>query len=245
MKNFALFILMSLFVVNHNFGQIIALSHDTIYSQELNVDLGLNNDFNVVVGVTNLTDESIALKWTRSVAENCPEPWLTNISDNIISHTPNVSTNIMHNSGLAFQLAPNETYDDFSITYFIQEVPGCCPVKIYFSLVDNPDNILTSFYSFFKANTVEDCNDFILTSLEYPTSSSLKIFPNPTRDMIYFSEPMLDQEVSIVDMLGRTLLTTNIVGTNMDIASLTNGVYWIVVRDDQQKMVQYAKLVKK
>ena len=62
--------------------------------------------------------------------------------------------------------------------------------------------------------------------------------------MIYFSEPMLDQEVSIVDMLGRTLLTTNIVGTNMDIASLTNGAYRIVVRDDQQKTVQYAKLVK-
>lgn len=56
---------------------MLYLSHDTIYSQELNVDLGLNNDFNVVVGVTNLTDESIALKWTRSVAENCPEPWLT------------------------------------------------------------------------------------------------------------------------------------------------------------------------
>jgi hypothetical protein len=245
MQNFALFILISLFVVNHSFGQIIALSHDTIYLQEMDVDLGQSfNTFNIDVGVTNLTDETIDLKWTRSVSENCPEPWFTTISDNNISYTPNVSTNIMPNSGFAFQLDPNETYDYFAITYYIEDVPGCCPVKIDFSLVDDPDNILATFHSFFKVNTEEDCNDFILTSVEYPTSSSLKIFPNPARDMIYFSEPMLDQEVSIVDMLGRTLLNTNIVGTNMDIASLTNGVYWIMVRDDQQKIVQYAKLVK-
>jgi hypothetical protein len=57
------------------------------------------------------------------------------------------------------------------------------------------------------------------------------MYPNPAEGLVNlkFSNPLIDTAVTITDVLGKTVLTTKLNGTQaiIDIASLNRGMYFI------------------
>lgn len=76
----------------------------------------------------------------------------------------------------------------------------------------------------------------ILNQEELLSNSFLKLYPNPSRDFISISNPA-SEPVTIVDMLGKVVLTAKTSNSKIDISKLKSGVYLIKVGDRSQKLV--------
>ncbi|MCB0661859.1 MAG: T9SS type A sorting domain-containing protein, partial [Saprospiraceae bacterium] len=77
-----------------------------------------------------------------------------------------------------------------------------------------------------------DCNDLIITSVENPKNEALetiKIFPNPTTDILNINSPFDVEAVQIVNMLGENIFKQEIEGNQkqfaIDANFLPNGTY--------------------
>lgn len=76
----------------------------------------------------------------------------------------------------------------------------------------------------------------ILNQEELLSNSFLKLYPNPSRDFISISNPA-SEPVTIVDMLGKVVLTAKTSNSKIDISKLKSGVYLVKVGDRSQKLV--------
>ena len=62
----------------------------------------------------------------------------------------------------------------------------------------------------------------------------LKIYPNPAKaDRIYINtaKPTLSKEIEIFDMVGKKIIQTTLNGKELNISSLTRGVYIIKIKE--------------
>ncbi len=113
-------------------------------------------------------------------------------------------------------------------------------------LVDNAtstkDEIMAEILYFFNI-------PFVWTDVQTQSemTAELRVYPNPASGSLYITlqdNQLSTYSVSLLDMLGRTVLkpanslkndSGSIVGT-MDVSSLNNGVYYLVIESAQQKM---------
>jgi hypothetical protein len=67
------------------------------------------------------------------------------------------------------------------------------------------------------------------------TVEGLSIYPNPTNSdrLFIVSKAGLDKEVTIFDVLGKKVLQTELSGKELNISSLTPGVYIIKIREEE------------
>ncbi|GAA3626268.1 S8 family serine peptidase [Flavivirga jejuensis] len=76
-------------------------------------------------------------------------------------------------------------------------------------------------------------------------SQDLKLFPNPTKDIVYFSFPLDQSELSVVifNALGKQILESTIANTSnqIDLSSFSKGVY--VVRIQSENVSKKIKLI--
>jgi hypothetical protein len=105
-----------------------------------------------------------------------------------------------------------------------------------------------------SAEEITDIYDFGLTSLQTPQElSRINVFPNPFRQSVSLSnlsdafsgsDPL---EFSVYDSNGRrsfdTILTDKVNSTQLDLANLPSGMYWLHIRNGQG-MVTY-RMVKR
>lgn len=73
---------------------------------------------------------------------------------------------------------------------------------------------------------------------------SFQLYPNPTKEAFYISGIRENASVSIYDLLGREVLSTNQVGQleGINIAQLSSGVYLVKVKEGERRFTQ--KLIK-
>lgn len=73
--------------------------------------------------------------------------------------------------------------------------------------------------------------------------NTVKLYPNPATDRIYFSTSEKLLSVQIYDPAGRLVMTSNPIHKIMDVSSLQPGVYLITVKTDKSHFTE--KLIKK
>ena len=66
--------------------------------------------------------------------------------------------------------------------------------------------------------------------IDFITSSSVSIYPNPTKRILYIEKNQNPVNISIYNLLGKEVISSN--STNrIDVNSLSNGVYFITIID--------------
>lgn len=74
--------------------------------------------------------------------------------------------------------------------------------------------------------------------------SNLSIYPQPARDRIYFSAEDMVRKVYIYDVQGRAILETPVIGTSLDVSTLENGNYIMIVSTDNATYSQPIVILK-
>jgi Secretion system C-terminal sorting domain len=75
------------------------------------------------------------------------------------------------------------------------------------------------------------------------TMAQLNIIPNPAKNTIYFDGNLNAKKVMITDIFGRLVLNQNF-KTEISISQLTNGLYQVVLFDEQKNIIGTSKLIK-
>lgn len=73
--------------------------------------------------------------------------------------------------------------------------------------------------------------------------NSLKIYPNPVKDMMYFSSPEV-KSISIYSILGSKVQTKVITNSSADVSDLKSGVYFVNCLDIDEKTIDGIKMIK-
>ncbi|WP_052461100.1 T9SS type A sorting domain-containing protein [Psychroserpens mesophilus] len=146
---------------------------------------------------------------------------------------------IFENIYLPFDDANNDGFVVFKIKTLDTLVLGDTftnDAEIYF---DFNAPIITNNY----LTTVAEDN---LSIDEFTSNSSVKLFPNPVKDVLTISSKVNLRSISIADVNGRILETIAIVGNqvenSIDIKHLSKGVYFVTVKTDKgsstEKMIK-------
>ena len=121
------------------------------------------------------------------------------------------------------------------------------PYPPFFTIKKELDNIILASSSLF---TFSDTSQFCINALytSQITEAELKIFPNPTRDII-FIEGYIERETNIqlLNNLGKVVMTSDInfkgvISKQIDISHLPMGVYFIHIKNSTEKIIK--KVVK-
>ena len=81
-------------------------------------------------------------------------------------------------------------------------------------------------------------NNFTLNS----EKSTLQIFPNPTKNIIYIKNKSEIEKIKIFDYLGKEVLTQTQNNNEINIENLSNGIYLIEIHSENGKV--YRKFIK-
>ena len=76
-------------------------------------------------------------------------------------------------------------------------------------------------------------------------NSKLNAYPNPSKDILTIESKIKNAEYKITDMLGNTVkqISSSTEKTTVDVSALQNGVYFIFVKDLQQKAIATQKII--
>ncbi len=94
----------------------------------------------------------------------------------------------------------------------------------------------------------ENCS---LNALEAAAPKSWKLYPNPARDMLWVEVPQNRRVYSfkIIDLLGREILREDLlpqINTHqLNISTLTSGIYWLVALDAEGQLLTSEKFFRK
>ena len=210
----------------------ISLTPEVSEGVFLNQDLSDNDlDLEVTFHVTNTTDEMLSIKWLREIEEDCPG-WETQICDNVTCYFSHISSNItLPDLNVPMVLNRQETFDDFILHIKPRQNAGCCQVKVHFSLIDDPDNIITTATINARVNVEENC---VVSVEDAAEITSIKVFPNPTSDFFKLTTTDLVSTVLLKNTLGQELRNYNFEADGQYVVSnLPSGFYFIQMLDDE------------
>lgn len=95
-----------------------------------------------------------------------------------------------------------------------------------------------------ECSSVSDCYNVIITSIEEYNSNSINIFPNPTNGTTYFDGASCNMIV-ITDISGKVLMTDTSFSSplrTVDLRNLSNGIYFVLIKDKDQKIITTKKI---
>lgn len=232
--NFTLILILCAFTITTQ-AQIITV--DALHTVENFEDQDLSDnalDLEAHIAVTNNTSDQLSLVWNRIVTADCPDGWDTQICDNNLCYFYTIDSNVDDEIGLdaPFYLAANETFGDFILHVLPRGIPGCCRVKVEFSTVEDPDEIIETAIFDVSVNT-PNC-DFSTSTKEIAEAQLVTVFPNPTTDAFTLSNNDVVKQVELYNTLGQKLKSFDFEnGEYLDISELDSGIYSLVLKNSK------------
>lgn len=197
-------------------------------------------DLELKTRVTNVSDSTVFLKWTRLELDK-PGEWDTQVCDNIDCYIPIVSSNIDPELGLdaPIMLEPDSSLD--MILYVLPNgVFGTGRIELDLSLADQPDSILQTIVY------LPDVRERTVSNVEDLLAPNLRIFPNPAADYFELTSHQGIDEIIISDMFGRQIKAyPAISGKSYDISQLPNGIYLVTLINRQYGIIRTLRLGKR
>lgn len=95
--------------------------------------------------------------------------------------------------------------------------------------------ILLAVFLIFQATSAQDNKPQQPTKTQETSIEGLNIYPNPVSNgKIYItSKSSLEKEVVIFDILGKTILQSTLTSKELNVSSLTPGVYFIKIKEGE------------
>ena len=117
---------------------------------------------------------------------------------------------------------------------------GCCDMKVYFSTVDDPDNILKTGEVTVKINNPE-----CITSVFEPTVELLELFPNPISNNFELTENQIVQSLDVYNAYGHLVKKYDAEGQrSFDASDLASGVYFVSLVGNENAILKTVRVVK-
>lgn len=116
----------------------------------------------------------------------------------------------------------NDFFTDFPYPDNINNYPPES-IKIVNQMLDTGEGLPTYKFDNFKVTALDS-----LSTEEYEVSK-VSVYPNPVKDILYFEQEI--QKVIIIDVTGKVLSTQNN-STQIDMSAFQNGVYLIVIEQE-------------
>ena len=67
------------------------------------------------------------------------------------------------------------------------------------------------------------------------TKSTIKLFPNPTKDKLSINSEYIISNIEIFDIYGRKVFETKETNTEIDVSNLNKGIYFMRITDSSDK----------
>jgi len=133
-----------------------------------------------------------------------------------------------------------DTTTGFLAHYDPQNIDGCSLFLYEWFDESNPSVALASIYGRFTHNVNTSCT----AGLKESKDINFALFPNPANDEFTIDIENIEQyDVSIIDLLGKTILTEkNLINAKLNVSNLNNGVYFVAI-SKQGKLIKTEKLI--
>lgn len=185
--------------------------------------------------LTNLSQDSLSLRWTVEKGPNWPTDWDIYVADQNFSFVPSLST-----SPIPTELAPGDSNFYFGSGIFFNNTPGCAEYQVILSDYET-DSVVYDTISYSLNVNDPSCN---LTPIDPSFELDFQIFPNPVSDYFVVKTSVRYQGLKCFDLMGRELYSwSRTASERYDLSALPSGHYWIYVytetgRSSPQKMVK-------
>lgn len=193
-------------------------------------------DVEIPVRITNLTDDSLSLKWSKATYEQ-PEAWVSQVNDKNAFYLPNVASNIDPVSGLnvPLVLAAGESAELVLHVYPLG-VQGTGIYNILFSYSSLPGFVVESLDLEVNANPVSKSKE----------NRTLSIFPNPAINYIEISPNNQVDRIEIYNTVGREVRSFYFEnGKRYNIADLPQGLYMVALVNEKTGIIKTVRLLKR
>ena len=182
----------------------------------------------VKINVTNNTDEFTEIYWMFEKGENYPEEWGTTICDARICYLEDI---FKSNMNLPNQLDPSQTMI-FKFTIATNGVEGSSYGILH-------------LYSDSKCENEVAVSKSPISSVSDELIESIVIYPNPASEYFQINNDNFVKSVEVTNIIGRTFLSENHAVDKMyAISHLPNGVFFVILRDENNKKIKTLRLIK-
>ncbi len=188
--------------------------------------------------VTNITEETLRLKWVRTSVES-PEDWQTKVCDNNTCYNANVSSNIDPMIGLDVP-AVMEPGAHFDLIFHLlpKGVSGEGQYEIAFSTVEEPDSILATAIFNFNVSLVSSTNEL--------EKQSIRLFPNPAENYFKLTNNSSVDKIIVYNLVGRPVRTFRAFnGMLYDVSDLPMGMYLVGLISEEKGIIKTLRMTKR
>ncbi len=196
----------------------------------------VQTDIEVPVRVTNLTDDTLSLKWSKTVYEQ-PESWVTQINDDETFYLPNVNSNIDPAAGVnaPLVLAAGESAE-LVLHVFPLGVQGTGIYNLMFAYSSLPGYVVESLDLEVNASPVVKSTE----------TRSLSIYPNPAISYIEITPNNQVDRIEIYNTVGREVRSFFFEnGKRYNIADLPQGLYMVALVSEKSGIIKTVRLLKR
>ncbi|MEZ4738354.1 MAG: FG-GAP-like repeat-containing protein [Flavobacteriales bacterium] len=163
--------------------------------------------------------------------------WLKVNTIGTVSNTNGIGARVMVTSNLGSQIRDVKSGDAFSTMSSLTTHFGLGADQVVEELrIQWPSGIVTVLNDV-PANTTVNVVEELNTSLvEAPERTALRVYPNPTEDRLYFEMPTSSgtRQATVFDITGKRIMEPMPVLNNMDVSTLSSGMYLLRVQQDGQ-----------
>ncbi len=218
------------------FGQTFLV--ESLVGERINVSnvSNIHLDVEIPVRITNLTDDSLSLKWSRATYEQ-PEAWVSQVNDKNSFYLPNVSSNIDPGSGLNLPLvlAGGESAE-LVLHVFPLGVQGTGIYNFMFSYSSLPGYVIESL----------DLEVIAIPNGKSRENKALSIFPNPAINYIEITPNNQVDRIEIYNTVGREVRSFYFEnGKRYNIADLPQGLYLVALVNEKTGIIKTVRLLKR
>ena len=208
---------------------VILLEQDSVAQVLEDVDISNEyKEFPLSLFFKNNTDSSISIHWRREFGGNCPLEWDVTAGDQNITYIPTVNESY-HPIGME----PGDSNFIVQQIFYPRSVPGCCDIRLIFSLEGDADNPVDTGYFHIEVNA-EGC---LATSVSEEDAEAFNVYPNPASGFLNIVNGHLIESIEMLDLSGK--IHDQRVGPappQIDISSLPAGVYFCRIRNRPGKL---------
>jgi len=191
-----------------------------------NADISID-DVSAYARFSNQYTETKSFTWTREVISTT-DGWESAVCDTVRCYLPHVDSE-------TFELKGEESANMIFHVY-PDGIAGEGEFKVTIADDANPSDMVSVTYFFSITNT---------TNIDSPENFSVKLFPNPTPDYIMLSENSIVNEITIYNIIGRSLKTFKVQnGARYDISNLSAGMYLAKLTDADGRIIKTLRVKK-
>jgi len=95
------------------------------------------------------------------------------------------------------------------------------------------NNSLTDGWQFSNLTITSDCEPYGLGTEDLSPQAKIALYPNPVKEVLYFSASGKVAKAEIYDLNGRLIKTAAVSNNSVNVSSLSKGVYFIILHTDK------------